>query len=44
MSFTKFADLFLEMTEKNTAKKASKSDFSNNWLEHPNFKGTLMQI
>ena len=29
------------MTEKNTVKKASKSDFSNDWLEDPNFKGWL---
>ena len=29
------------MTEKNTVKKASKSSFSNDWLEDPNFKEWL---
>ena len=26
------------MTEKNTVKKASNSNFSNDWFEDPNFK------
>ena len=29
------------MTEKNTVKKASKSNFSNDWLKDPNFKEWL---
>ena len=41
MSFLLFAYLILEMTEKNTVKKASKSNFSNDWLEDPNFKEWL---
>ena len=41
MSFLLFAYLFLEKTEKNTVKKASKSNFSNDWLEDPNFKEWL---
>ena len=32
------------MTEKNTVKKASKSNFSNDWLEDPNFKEWLGKV